>query len=62
MMEFGLNDGTALPEHVCGYLLSVYYEINIQETTVQIEYYCKGRLYKNTNGNSNVPLIFKHKS
>jgi len=39
------NDGITLPKHVCGYLLGIYYEINLQETTVQIEYYCKGHLY-----------------
>lgn len=40
------NDGEAFPEHVCGYLLGVYYEINIRNKTAQIEYYCVGRLYR----------------
>lgn len=40
------NDGIALPEHVCGYILGIYYEINIRKNTIQIEYYCNGELFK----------------
>ncbi|MEB4858353.1 hypothetical protein [Priestia megaterium] len=37
-------DGTSLPEHVCRYLLGVYYEINITSMQVLIEYYQNGEL------------------
>lgn len=40
------NDGTALPKHVCGYLLGIYYEIDIRKRTIAIEYYCEGRLLR----------------
>ncbi len=35
-------DGKALPEHVCRYVLGVYYEINYKRKSILIEYYCKG--------------------
>ena len=35
-------DGKELPEYVCRYKLGVYYEINIKEQIVHIEYYEKG--------------------
>lgn len=37
-------DGTTLPEHVCRYILGVYYEINKDRRTAQINYYAKGRM------------------
>lgn len=39
-------DGTTLPEHVCGYALGVYYEINLRAHRVDIEYYSRGQLAK----------------
>lgn len=36
----------ALPEHVCGYGLGVYYEVNFGRGTVKIEYYAEGEQYK----------------
>ncbi|MEJ5037688.1 hypothetical protein WH285_12200 [Acinetobacter johnsonii] len=36
------NDGETHPEHVCGYLLGVYIEINIQRRNVIIEFYENG--------------------
>ncbi|MEC1716983.1 hypothetical protein [Schinkia azotoformans] len=39
-------DGITLPEHVCGYLLGIYYEINILERYIHIEYYVLGILTK----------------
>ena len=39
-------DGKTLPEHVCRYKLGVYYEINIKEQKVHIEYYQKGEKSK----------------
>ena len=34
--------GKALPEHVCRYVLGVYYEINYKQKSILIEYYRKG--------------------
>lgn len=35
-------DGKDLPEHVCRYVLGVYYEINYKRKSILIEYYRKG--------------------
>lgn len=35
-------DGRTLPEHVCGYLLGIYYEVNIRTRKILIEYYYDG--------------------
>lgn len=40
-------DGQVHPEHVCGYKLGVYYEINFSKSTILIEYYKKGHCFKN---------------
>lgn len=40
-------DGKTLPQHVCRYLLGVYYEINFKTRLIAIEYYMKGELRKN---------------
>lgn len=37
-------DGKSLPEHVCRYLLGVYYEINFSKRLINIEYYRRGKL------------------
>ncbi len=42
-------DGKELPKHVCRYKLGVYYEINIKEQVVHIEYYEKGKKTKEYN-------------
>ena len=39
-------DGTALPEHVCRYVLGVFYEVNIKNRKVDIHYYAKGKQIK----------------
>lgn len=39
-------DGKSLPEHVCRYLLGVYYEINLRFRRVLIQYYSKGNFVK----------------
>lgn len=39
-------DGKTLPEHVCRYVLGVYYEINYARKTILIEYYAKGDIIK----------------
>lgn len=39
-------DGSALPEHVCRYLLGVYYEINISNKEILIEFYKKGEFWQ----------------
>ena len=36
-------DGRTLPEHVCGYVLGVYYEIDQKRSEILIEYYYKGK-------------------
>lgn len=37
-------DGKILPEHVCRYILGVYYEIDYVSNSIKIEYYHKGEL------------------
>ncbi|URZ88077.1 hypothetical protein [Floricoccus penangensis] len=39
-------DGKTFPDHVCRYLLGIYYEINLNKRTVVIEYYTKGEFRK----------------
>jgi hypothetical protein len=36
------NDGTTHPEHVCGYRLGVYVEINRKARKLRIEYFVRG--------------------
>ena len=38
--------GKAHPEHVCRYVLGVYYEIDYKRKSILIEYYRKGRMVK----------------
>ena len=38
--------GKALPEHVCGYGLGVYYEVNFSRNIIIIEYYKEGNCYR----------------
>ncbi|HDR3492160.1 TPA: hypothetical protein QCN73_003641 [Bacillus wiedmannii] len=40
-------DGQSLPEHVCRYILGIYYEINISRMEAQVEYYRDGKLFFN---------------
>ena len=37
-------DWETFPEHVCGYILGVYYEININSRKIYIEFYKRGNL------------------
>lgn len=37
-------DGRSLPEHVCRYLLGIYYEIDYKKREIKIEYYYKGEI------------------
>lgn len=39
-------DGNSFPEHVCGYVLGVYYEIDYRGKEILIEYYHKGKIIK----------------
>lgn len=39
-------DGKNSPEHVCGYMLGVYYEINYTKNEILVEYYRKGEKVK----------------
>ena len=39
-------DGKSLPEHVCRYLLGVFYEIDFGKKLIHIEYYRKGSMAK----------------
>lgn len=41
--------GEALPEHVCGYGLGVYYEVNYGKKNILVEYYNKGQCYHSYN-------------
>lgn len=42
-------DGKSLPEHVCRYILGVYYEINISRMKALVEYYHNGKLVQSYN-------------
>jgi len=37
--------GKAFPEHVCGYALGIYYEVNFARNCILVEYYKKGYCY-----------------
>ena len=39
-------DGKTLPEHVCGYGLGIYYEVDTKCNSIYIEYYIKGEMIK----------------
>ena len=39
-------DGTTLPEHVCRYIIGIYYEINFGKRTILLEYYKQGELFE----------------
>lgn len=39
-------DGKMLPEHVCGYELGIYYEIDRKCSSIYVEYYTKGKILK----------------
>lgn len=39
-------DGKTLPEHVCGYELGIYYEVDTKCSSIYIEYYTKGKMMK----------------
>lgn len=39
-------DGKTLPEHVCGYELGIYYEVDRKCSSIYIEYYTKGKMLK----------------
>lgn len=44
-----IHDGHHLPEHVCRYVLGVYYEINYRTNRISIEYYRQGeKVYEYT--------------
>ena len=38
------TDGKTLPEHVCRYILGIYYEIDLARQIILLEYYRKGKL------------------
>ena len=35
-------DGVTLPEHVCRYVIGIYYEIDFEDKTIRLEYYRQG--------------------
>lgn len=37
-------DGVTLPEHVCRYVIGIYYEINYKKSEIYLEYYRQGEL------------------
>ncbi len=39
-------DGKSLPEHVCRYILGVYYELNSEKRQVAVRYYVKGAMLR----------------
>jgi len=45
------NDGVASPEHVCGYALGVFVELNRVKRTCQFEYYRQGQKYEESMRN-----------
>ncbi len=44
-------DEKVLPEHVCGYDLGIYYEIDVKRKLICIEYYAKGKKFKTYSKN-----------
>ena len=38
--------GKVFPEHVCGYGLGIYYEVNFRKETILLEYYKQGYCYQ----------------
>lgn len=38
--------GKVFPEHVCGYALGIYYEVDFKKQSIFIEYYTSGNKYK----------------
>lgn len=38
--------GKVFPEHVCGYGLGIYYEVNFRHRIIRVEYYRHGYCYK----------------
>lgn len=42
-------DGITFPEHVCGYGLGIYYEVDFVQKDILIEYYKEGHLYNRYN-------------
>lgn len=46
-------DGITLPEHVCRYVLGIYYEVDFEARVICIEYYRKGQLVKEYTINFN---------
>lgn len=43
------NDGKTHPEHVCGYILGVYIEIDSNNHNCLLEYYNKGEMFSSEN-------------
>lgn len=39
-------DGKSLPEHVCRYIIGIYYEIDYKNREIRIEYYHQGKIEK----------------
>lgn len=39
-------DGRIFPEHVCGYGLGIYYEIDFKQNSISLEYYRNGNCYR----------------
>jgi hypothetical protein len=39
-------DGKSFPEHVCRYMIGIFYEVNIRKRKVTIEYYKQGMLLR----------------
>lgn len=37
-------DGKTLPEHVCRYIIGIYYEVDIKNKKIYIEFYKRGKL------------------
>ncbi|TWH60247.1 hypothetical protein DesLBE_4672 [Desulfitobacterium sp. LBE] len=44
-------DGITLPEHVCGYVLGIYYEVNQRENEILLEFYKCGRKFSDSKIN-----------
>ena len=38
-------DGISLPQYVCGYILGIYYEIDIEKRMIHIELYKDGKMF-----------------
>lgn len=45
--DIGSVDEGTRPKHVCGYMLGIYYEVNLRKNKIFVEYYSEGEFLSN---------------